>query len=484
MKKLIALIVLILPALNALGQSSVRSVSVLTFGADPAGVSDSTNAIQKAIDAVRNSGGAVEIPPGTYKITSTLVRPANVTISGAGPEITVISATCNCTIIASTGTRSNVLNNGGVRDITLKGTWGTDHGNTKSVGISESWTNRSIQQNVRIHGTYYGMYGLALWQVKWDNIQVDGAGTEQNYIGFYLDQLSRTFPVGTSNAVQAVDCVAQGVAYAGFRLLNPNGSKFVNDEAENGQYGWFIGSTAAGMYPIEFATFANDLADTSGYGWFVQQGANDSPVTYMHFVNIWGSNNSNFGFYCDGCLALNISNGQFGNNARGGVELHQSVANILANTELRENNTGSHTGIGDIWISGGGYNRIIGNYSNMANRASASVLESEGTNNNDFSDNTLEQSATLTGANSTIHNSRGFAPANVVTTAGASPWAAKPLNFDCLYVVTAAGGLSALTTGGVSLQASAGTSFFIGAGRTFAATWAGAAPVFTCVPQN
>ena len=51
MKKLIALLVLLVPALNALGQG-VRSVSVLTFGADPAGASDSTNAIQKAIDAV------------------------------------------------------------------------------------------------------------------------------------------------------------------------------------------------------------------------------------------------------------------------------------------------------------------------------------------------------------------------------------------------------------------------------------------------
>lgn len=483
MKKLIALLVLLVPALNALGQG-VRSVSVLTFGADPAGASDSTNAIQKAIDAVGTSGGYVQIPPGTYKISSTLTRPANVTIAGAGPEITVINATCNCTIIDSTGTHSNVLNNGGVHDLTLNGTWGTNHANTKSIGISESWTNRSIEQNVRIHGTYYGMYGLALWQDVWDDIQVDGAGKQQNYIGFYLDQLSKAFPVGTSNAVQSINCVAQGVAFAGFRLLNPNGSKFVNDEAENGEYGWFIGNTAAGMYPIEFASFANDLADTSGYGWVVQQGSNESPVTYMHFVNIWGSNNRNVGFLCDGCLSINLANGQFGSNVRGGVELRQSVSNILSNIELPQNNRGSQKGIGDILISGGGYNRIIGTYSNMASNASVSILESDGTNNNDFSDNTINQGATLVGANSTIHNSRGFVPANVVMTAGASPWTSKPMNFDCLYVVTTAGGLTALTTNGVSLQTSASTAFFLGAGKSFSATWANKAPALTCIPQN
>jgi hypothetical protein len=483
MKKVIALSFLVLGATNVLGQD-VRSVSVLTFGADPQGVADSTAAIQKAINAVQASGGAVLFPPGNYKTSSTLARPANVTISGAGPGITVINATCNCAIITSTGTRSNVLNNGGVRDITLKGTWGANHVNTRSIGISESWTNRSIHQNVGIHGTYYGMYGLALWQVKWDNIQVNGAGTDQNYIGFYLDQLPTTFPIGTSNAVQAVNCVAQDVAYAGFRLLNPNGSKFVNDEAENGQYGWFIGDTASGMYPIEFASFANDLADTSGYGWVVQQGSNNSPVTYMHFVNIWGSNNSKVGFYCDGCFSINVSNGQFGNNAQGGIELHQSTYNIIANTELQHNNRDSRNGIGDIWISGGGYNRITGNYSDMATNASVSVLESDGSNNNDFTDNTIKQGATLIGANSTIHNSRGFAPANVVMTAGASPWTPKPLNFDCLYVVTSTGGLSALTTNGISLQTSVNAAFFLRAGKTFTATWATTAPAFTCVPQN
>lgn len=45
-----------------------ETVSVLDFGADPTGVSDSTIAIQAAIDALPN-GGYVNFPPGTYAIS-------------------------------------------------------------------------------------------------------------------------------------------------------------------------------------------------------------------------------------------------------------------------------------------------------------------------------------------------------------------------------------------------------------------------------
>ncbi len=480
----LAPVILIFPALVA--AQSTRIVSVVTFGADPTGAADSTAATQKTIDAVaRVGGGTVTFPPGNYKTSATLTRPANVLIQGAGPELSSITSTCNCAIIAATGTQANVVNNGGVRDITLNGTWGANHANIRSTGISESWTNRSIHQNVRIHGTYHGMYGQALWQVKWENVHVDGAGRQQSYIAFYLDQLPTTFPVGTSNAVEAVNCVAQGVLFAGFRLLNPNGSKFINDEAENGEFGWWIGTTSAGVYPIEFAHFANDLADTnSGYGWMVQQGLNSSPATYMQFVNIWASTSNGPGFYCDGCSSINISNGQFGNNGAGGVHLNNSKNVILANSELQANNTGAHPGVGDIWISGGNSNRVIGNHSNMANATSVSILESNGTNNNDFADNTANQGCKVTGAYSTVHNSRGCSSPNIEMKAGTSPWTSPPQNYDCLDVITKAGGLSALSTNGVSLQTSANAAFFIKAGKTFTATWTTTAPVFTCIPES
>lgn len=62
-------------------------VFVTDFGADPTGSSDSTTAIQAAINALPVTGGFVYFPPGIYKISSTLVigngsASANSTING------------------------------------------------------------------------------------------------------------------------------------------------------------------------------------------------------------------------------------------------------------------------------------------------------------------------------------------------------------------------------------------------------------------
>lgn len=69
-------------------------LDVRRYGADPSGVNDSTSAIQAAIMVATQvvstagglpySGGIVFIPPGTYKISSTITMRPNVMIWGAG----------------------------------------------------------------------------------------------------------------------------------------------------------------------------------------------------------------------------------------------------------------------------------------------------------------------------------------------------------------------------------------------------------------
>lgn len=53
--------------------ASSASVSVVSFGADPTGVADSTSAIQNAINSLPALGGDVLFPVGVYKVSSTLV---------------------------------------------------------------------------------------------------------------------------------------------------------------------------------------------------------------------------------------------------------------------------------------------------------------------------------------------------------------------------------------------------------------------------
>ncbi|MGW4276818.1 discoidin domain-containing protein, partial [Streptomyces seoulensis] len=58
------------------------SVSVTAKGADPSGQGDSTQAFRDAVNAAQ--GGVVWIPPGDYRLTSSLGGVQNVTLQGAG----------------------------------------------------------------------------------------------------------------------------------------------------------------------------------------------------------------------------------------------------------------------------------------------------------------------------------------------------------------------------------------------------------------
>ncbi|MFF1448011.1 discoidin domain-containing protein [Streptomyces sp. NPDC058274] len=64
------------------------AVSVTDKGADPTGQGDSTQAFRSAISAAQ--GGVVWIPPGDYRITSSLNGVQNVTLQGAGSWYSVV----------------------------------------------------------------------------------------------------------------------------------------------------------------------------------------------------------------------------------------------------------------------------------------------------------------------------------------------------------------------------------------------------------
>jgi hypothetical protein len=65
------------------------SLSVLSFGADPTGQTDSTAAIQNAINAGSQQHRTVYMPPGEFTVTAHLMV-NNVTLTGAGEWYTVL----------------------------------------------------------------------------------------------------------------------------------------------------------------------------------------------------------------------------------------------------------------------------------------------------------------------------------------------------------------------------------------------------------
>jgi hypothetical protein len=83
------------------------AVNVLDYGADATGVADSTTAFQSAID----SGSNVFIPPGEYKITSTLTISTKIKIVGTTSSVLQFSTTTGSCIYINNGTSEieNVL---------------------------------------------------------------------------------------------------------------------------------------------------------------------------------------------------------------------------------------------------------------------------------------------------------------------------------------------------------------------------------------
>lgn len=62
----------------------VNSLSILSYGADPTGATDSTTALRTSILAGIAQSRSVWAPPGTYKITGSINLPSNIRIQGAG----------------------------------------------------------------------------------------------------------------------------------------------------------------------------------------------------------------------------------------------------------------------------------------------------------------------------------------------------------------------------------------------------------------
>jgi hypothetical protein len=75
---------------GAAGTQPAGSVSVVTYGADPTGVTDSTTAFQQAVNAA--AGGTVWIPAGTFKVTQHIIV-NNVTVTGAGMWYSTVTGT-------------------------------------------------------------------------------------------------------------------------------------------------------------------------------------------------------------------------------------------------------------------------------------------------------------------------------------------------------------------------------------------------------
>lgn len=193
-----------------------RFISVTSLGAKGDGVTDDTTAINNALTAA--VGIDLIIPPGTYKITSTLNVGANTTIYGYGATISttaqitamlfanggaVLGLTivgpasgtynANATAIKCTGTNNSpsaptFVNAPIVRDCTIR--------NFGSYGVNFLYVNGGIVENCKINGIgYAGVGGVSCNDtiVTKNTISIigPGPGNADSY-GVFIDRNNGT----------------------------------------------------------------------------------------------------------------------------------------------------------------------------------------------------------------------------------------------------------------------------------------------------
>ncbi|MET9009371.1 discoidin domain-containing protein [Streptomyces olivaceoviridis] len=145
----------------AVGQPA-GSVSVVSKGADPSGNGDSTQAFRDAIAAAQ--GGTVWIPPGDYRITSSLNGVQNVTLQGAGSWYSVVHTS---RFIDQSGSAGNVR----IKDFAVIGEV------TERVDSSpDNFVNGSLGPNSSVSGMWIQHLKVGLWLTgNNDNLVVENS---------------------------------------------------------------------------------------------------------------------------------------------------------------------------------------------------------------------------------------------------------------------------------------------------------------------
>ncbi|MFJ5260280.1 discoidin domain-containing protein [Streptomyces sp. NPDC088387] len=125
------------------------SVSVVSHGADPSGQGDSTQAFRNAIAAAQ--GRVVWIPPGQYRLTSSLNGVQNVTLQGAGHWHSVVRSS---RFIDQSGGAGNVR----IRDFAVIGDV------TERVDSNpDNFVNGSLGPNSSVSGMWLQHLKVGLW---------------------------------------------------------------------------------------------------------------------------------------------------------------------------------------------------------------------------------------------------------------------------------------------------------------------------------
>ncbi|HXL92958.1 MAG TPA: choice-of-anchor D domain-containing protein, partial [Streptosporangiaceae bacterium] len=212
----------VVPAATA-SPSGYINATAAPYDADPTGTTDSTTAIQDAINAAEAAGTGVYLPQGTYLVSSQL-NVNDVTVTGAGPWYTEITGTD----AGFSGNQSPASNDVTVSNLSIFGNVNDRVDSDSDVnGFNGGFSNSTIS-NVWIQNTKVGIW-------------VDGPCTNLTITG-----------------VRIQDTTADGVNFDGGVTSSIVENTFTRNTQDDGMAMWSNGTADTGD------TFTQDTVDSPG----------------------------------------------------------------------------------------------------------------------------------------------------------------------------------------------------------------------------
>lgn len=314
--------------------------NVVSYGADPTGVSDSLAAVTGAISAA-SAGGVIYFPTGTYKLSASVIMPSGAKLDfvgdGVGNTILYeVGSSANGITVANTG-----LNNfaGGIRDLTL--TTDVTYSCSNSTGSSGNGIDVSFAgDNWHIDNVLlYGFTNNLRYRDSWNTTNTNIESLCYKNTGILLDYQTGSSPSGTGSFDNIfVGTRATGAVNTAGIFIGADGGTLWSNVNEGGAGNGIVfrPKVQTGGEPgIGAQYFSNVYMDTNtSAGWLYDTATNTGSSIYsVSCSNCWGSFNSDVGvnFSTGGVnsiLNVEYSGGRFTQNAFQGIFIGSGVSGI------------------------------------------------------------------------------------------------------------------------------------------------------------
>jgi hypothetical protein len=373
------------------GPSYSNTVNIVSFGADPTGSTDSSSAIQTAINSL--SSGVVSFPPGTYLINTGLTMKPGVELKGVGTNsVTLTAGNNSMTLISYLNNSAAYASNFVIENLTLSSNNKTGCTGIALQGSDTSHRLNSVKiSNATITATTSTPFSQAIYLAYSANNSLD-----KNYILCATNGIT----INVCSDTNIIDCNVQLGTGKGFYLKGnatdnagafDEGTRLISCTTNGQTYGLYLETINWGI--VSGCSFTTD--PSSGNSLYATGACQHWKFVGCEFASGTG-----------GGYGINIVSSTAQGFVFNGCEIAVSTFGMVsAGTDIVINgcNFNNNSNV-DIDIqSPGSKHLIVGNILQSSGSA-FSIVESSGANYTLVANNMVKGAISLTGAQSNQNN--------------------------------------------------------------------------------